>query len=168
MGSLLVLGLDPGLVRTGYGVVRANAGAFHAEGHGVVRPPTDAPLAERLYFLKRSLLDLIRSLSPDVVSIEEPFVGINSRSALMLGRAQAAALIAAAEAGVAVHAYTPARVKDVVAGHGRSDKRQVAEMVRMQLGLPAIPTPADAADALAIALCHAALAGSPVFQLAVQ
>ena len=168
MGTVVVLGVDPGLVCTGYGVVRATSGAFHAEGHGVVRPPVDAPLAERLLFLQRALLDFIRSISPDAVAIEEPFVGANNRSALTLGRAQAAALIAAAEAGVVVHAYTPAQVKDVVAGHGRSDKRQVAEMVRMQLGLPTLPTPADAADALAIALCHAALAGRPAFQAAAR
>lgn len=162
-GSLTVLGIDPGLTATGYGIVVGRPHDYRAVDHGVIRPPpASRPLAERLLAIEEALRKVLHLHRPDVVAIEEPFFGENARSALALGRAQAAAMLAAARLGIAVHTYAPADVKAAVAGYGRGDKRQVAEMVRLQLGMPAIPEPADAADALAVALCHATRASSPL------
>ena len=164
--SITIVGIDPGLIATGYGVVLADRGSYRSTEHGVFRPDPRAPLGERLLELQRSLRELLARCHPDAVAIEEPFVGANTRSALMLGRAQAAALIAAAEAGLPVFTYAPAQVKATVAGYGRGDKRQVAAMVRMQLGLADAPEPADAADALAVAICHAAHAERRMVEIA--
>lgn len=126
-----------------------------AAGHGVIRTSGDDPRALRLLRIHDGVRRVIREHQPSAVAIEEPFVAANVRSAFAIGEARAAAMVAAAAEGVAVFSYSPAAVKETVAGYGRGDKRQVQEMVRLQLGLAAVPSPADAADALAIALCHA-------------
>ncbi len=110
-------------------------------------------MEERLHEIFRGLCDVIERWRPAEVAVEEPFVAENARSALAIGSAQAAALLAAAQAGLAVRPYAPAEVKLAVTGHGRSDKAQVQELVRLQLGLEQAPDSADEADALAVALC---------------
>lgn len=159
-----MLGIDPGLNATGYGVI-VNDGGVRALVHGVIRPSARAPMGDRLLTLYRALLDVLRANCPDAVAIEEPFVGENTRSALALGRAQSVAWLAAAEVGAPVFTYAPAQVKSAVAGYGRSDKRQVADMVRMQLGMAATPEPPDVTDALAVALCHAAHASQRMVEM---
>ncbi len=111
--------------------------------------------AERLLAIQRGLEGVIRTHRPSVMAIEEPFVAVNVRSAFAIGEARAAAILAGAGAGLSVVSYSPAAVKETVTGYGRGDKQQVQELVRLQLGLDKPPTPYDAADALAIALCHA-------------
>lgn len=150
---LVVLGVDPGSVVTGYGVVRAGAAQMELLAYGVLRP-RGGSLVARLVDLYRRMDAVIREWRPDELAIEEPFTRVNARSAFILGKAQAAAILAAAHAGVPVFEYTPAAVKQAVTSYGRSGKAQVQEMVRLLFGLPAPPQPADAADALAVALCH--------------
>jgi crossover junction endodeoxyribonuclease RuvC len=149
-----VLGIDPGLRVCGWGVVR---GAARPEfvGCGVIRPKTTESIGQRLLFLHEAVAGLIETYAPDEVAIEEPFVGaLNPASALAIGQARSAAVLAAAAHDLEVDFYAPAAVKAAVSGYGQGDKRQVQAMVRLLLGLDAAPEPADAADALAVALCH--------------
>lgn len=155
-GALIVLGVDPGLRVTGYGAVRCVGHDLTLAGYGCVRTESAQPLEQRLLRLRMALVEAMRRFAVDEVALETPFVGQNVRSALALGEARGAALIAAAELGLPVYHYAPADVKRSVAGYGRGDKESVARSVALQLALPALPAPADATDALAIALCHLA------------
>ena len=152
--ATLVLGIDPGSNITGYGLVRSSGSAVELVECGVLRPR--GQIADRLVALYDGLRELIERVHPDEVAIEEPFTRVNAHSAFVLGKAQAVAVLAAAHAARPVHEYTPAEVKQAVTGYGRGDKAQVGEMIRLQFGLAAPPKPADAADALAVALCHLA------------
>jgi crossover junction endodeoxyribonuclease RuvC len=152
---LVVLAIDPGSIVTGYGVVRATGMEVSLLTSGALRPKGRA-IASRLTELYDGVRALVEEWRPHEVAIEEPFSRVNARSAFVLGKAQAAAILAAAHAGLPVYEYTPATVKQAVTSYGRSDKAQVQEMVRLQFGLAAPPQPTDAADALAVALCHLA------------
>ena len=149
-----VLGIDPGTVTMGYGVVESNNDDLSLIDYGALVTSERFPIGERLCYLYRELLCIIQNYQPDMVAVEQPFVASNVRSALAIGRAQAVALLAAATQGIPTHEYTPTRVKQSVANYGASNKEQVQEMVRLQLGLKEIPQPNDAADALAVAICH--------------
>jgi len=149
-----VLGIDPGLTATGFGVIECEGDCHRSLAYGCLRPSPRRPLSERLLLLLNDLSEVITRFRPDEVAIEQPFMANNVRSALALGQARAAALLAAARAGLRVYEYPPATVKQSVAGYGRGDKAQVKEMVRLQLGLLEPPEPDDASDALAVALCH--------------
>lgn len=151
---LVVLGVDPGLTVTGWGVVAAGGQALRSLDCGAIATKRSQPQEERLHQIFRELCDVIQRYQPSEVAVEEPFVGENVRSAFAIGAARAVGLLAAAQAGLPVRPYSPAEVKLVVTGYGRSDKSQVQEMVRVQLNLPEAPASADAADALAVALCH--------------
>ena len=152
---MIVFGIDPGSLVTGYGVVRSEGADLALLASGGIRLRGDE-VADRLVELYDRLRELLREWAPAEVAIEEPFTRVNARSAFVLGKAQAAAVLAAAHADVPVFTYTPATVKQAVTSYGRSGKEQVQEMVRLQFGLAAAPQPADAADALAVALCHLA------------
>lgn len=156
-----VLGVDPGLSRCGVGVVDGPAARPTAVRVGVIRTPADAPVAERLAALHRGIAALITESSPDAVAVERVFFNVNVRTAMGVGQAAGVVLLAAAQAGVTVREYTPTQVKSAVAGHGAADKPQVAYMVRALLRLVDTPKPPDAADALALALCHLQRAGTP-------
>ena len=148
-----ILGIDPGLVATGFGVVeRSGSGLIHV-AHGTVRPPRSSPLAARLYCLYRALAQVIEEHRPDAVAIEQVFVATNPYAALVLGQARGALLAAVAAGGLPVAEYTPSQIKQGVAGSGAAPKRQVQAMVRRILALERAP--ADAADALAAAIRHA-------------
>jgi crossover junction endodeoxyribonuclease RuvC len=152
----LVLGIDPGLIVCGWGLVGAGPSPRYA-GCGAIRPRPKDSIGKRLLHLHDAIAALIAEHAPTEVAIEEQFVGaLDPRSALAIGQARAAAVLAAARAGLDVSFYSPAAVKSAVSGYGQSDKRQVQAMVRMLLRLDADPQPADAADALAIALTHLA------------
>jgi crossover junction endodeoxyribonuclease RuvC len=153
--GIIVLGIDPGSVVTGYGIVYASGAEVAMLGCGAVRPKGDS-VSQRLLSLYERLRELVAEWSPDEVAIEEPFTRVNAHSAFVLGKAQAAAILAVAHAGLPVFEYTPAAVKQAVASYGRAGKSQVQEMVRLQFGLATAPQPPDAADALAVALCHLA------------
>lgn len=149
-----VLGIDPGTVAMGYGLIESNGDEIALVDYGVMIAKERSPIGERLRFLYSELIDIIRRYKPDVVAIEQPFVARNVKSALAVGRAQSVAILAAANHGIPVYEYTPAEVKQKVANYGASSKEQVQEMVRLQLELDEAPQPDDAADALAIAICH--------------
>ena len=149
-----VLGIDPGTVTMGYGVVDSNNDDLTMVDCGALVTSERSPIGERLCYLYRQLLCIIENYHPDMVAVEQPFVAINARSALAIGRAQAIALLAAATQDIPAYEYTPARIKQSVANYGASSKAQVQEMVRLQLNLKEVPQPNDAADALAVAICH--------------
>ena len=151
---MIVLGIDPGTIRMGYGVVEEKNGDIAFMGCGALDTPKRSSIGERLYFLYRELLKIMKRYRPEVVAVETPFVSENIRTALAIGRAQALALLAAAAQSIPCYEYTPARIKQVVASHGASTKEQVQEMVRLHLNLAEAPQPHDAADALAVAICH--------------
>jgi crossover junction endodeoxyribonuclease RuvC len=149
-----ILGIDPGTVTTGYGVVQDVDGAVTAVDFGAIGAPARSPIGERLSYIYSRLLQIISQHHPDVLAVEQPFVGKNIKSALAIGRSQAIAILAAAGNGIPVFEYTPAQVKQQVSNFGAGSKEQIQEMVRLQLDLPEIPGSNDAADALAVALCH--------------
>ena len=147
-----ILGIDPGLMATGWGVIAIDGDRCVHLAHGVVRTKPANGRIERLVVIRDGVLAVARKWHVDAAAIESSFVGNNSRSAMTLGEARAAAILALADSGLIVSEYAPAMVKQTVAGYGRGEKAQIAEMVRMQLGLAVVPSPADAADALAVAI----------------
>ena len=149
-----VLGIDPGTLNMGYGVVDEDAGEMAMVDCGVLSLPSKVPVEQRLSSLYKKLVEIVARHQPDEVAIEEPFVADNRRSALAVGRAQAIAILAAANKNLPVFRYLPTQVKQQVTDYGGSSKEQVQEMVKLQLGLAAVPEPNDAADALAVAICH--------------
>lgn len=149
-----ILGVDPGTQTMGYGLIEAEGGGMSMVGCGALKSKARSPIGERLSYLYGELLKIIDRCRPDAVAVEQPFVAKNVRSALAVGRAQAVAILAAANRGIPVYEYTPAQVKQRVADYGAGSKEQVQEMVRLQLGLSQPPQPFDAADALAVAMCH--------------
>jgi crossover junction endodeoxyribonuclease RuvC len=149
-----VFGIDPGSERTGYGCVEAIGSRHRILACGVVTAPASAVFSHKLLEIHRRLFDLIVEHRPDSVAIENIFYAANARSALKLGHARGVAVLAAAQAGLPVVEYTPAEIKRAVVGYGRAEKHQVQHMVKLLLGLPAVPSPHDAADALAVAICH--------------
>jgi crossover junction endodeoxyribonuclease RuvC len=149
-----VLGIDPGTLNLGYGVVDEEGGEMTMVACGALSLPSKVPVEQRLSSLYKKLVEIVARYRPDEVAIEEPFVAGNARSALAIGRAQAIAILAAANKNLPIFRYLPTQVKQQVTNYGGSDKEQVQEMVRLQLGLAQPPQPSDAADALAVAICH--------------
>ena len=149
-----ILGIDPGTVAMGYGVIDSSDDETTLVDCGVLDCPVRSPIGERLSFLYEELEKIISRYQPEAVAIERPFVAKNVRSTLAIGKAQAVAILAAANRGIPSYEYTPTQIKQRVADYGASSKEQVQEMVRLQLGLSQVPQPADAADALAVAICH--------------
>lgn len=151
---VLAMGIDPGTAILGYGLVREENRELSLVEFGAVRTASSLSMPERLCQLYDGLREIIRRQSPDVVVVEELFFSKNARTALAVGQARGAALLAAAKSDIQVREYTPLQVKQAVVGYGRATKEQVQEMVKVLLGLSAVPQPDDAADALAIAICH--------------
>ena len=147
-------GIDPGSERTGYGCVETAGSRHRVITCGAITTPAAASFAGKLLEIHQQLSALILECRPDWVAIESLFYAVNVRSALKLGHARGVAMLAAVEAGIPVFEYTPAEIKSAVVGYGRAEKHQVQHMVKMLLGLPAPPAPHDAADALAVAICH--------------
>ena len=151
----VILGLDPGIAITGYGLVRYDGNTLTAMDYGVITTPAHTPLPVRLRTIYHELTALVARHRPTETAVEELFFARNVRTALAVGHARGVILLALAEVGLPVHEYTPLQVKQAVVGYGQGTKQQVQEMVRMLLDLDAIPQPDDAADALAVAICHA-------------
>jgi crossover junction endodeoxyribonuclease RuvC len=149
-----ILGIDPGTLKLGYGLIDEDDSQIKLVDCGVLVESSSTSIEQRLSSLYQKLGEIISRYSPDEVAIEEPFVSNNVRSAMAIGRAQAIAILAATERQLPVYRYMPTRVKQQVANYGGSSKEQVQEMVRIQLNLSEIPRSNDAADALAIAICH--------------
>ncbi|MEZ5258851.1 MAG: crossover junction endodeoxyribonuclease RuvC [Ilumatobacteraceae bacterium] len=154
-----MLGIDPGLTRCGYAVLRA-AGSVDGEliSMGVIKTPPTDPLPNRLAELRGELASLMDEFRPDAVSVEHVFFQVNVRTAMSVGQASGLALAEAAARGCEVAQYTPNQVKQTICGWGAAEKEQVQKMVQARLGLQRLPKPADAADAAALALCHLAMA----------
>jgi crossover junction endodeoxyribonuclease RuvC len=150
-----VLGVDPGLTRCGLGVVDGRPGRAAMVAVGVVRTPGDADPGERLVYLESEVDAWLARFAPDVVAVERVFADVNVASVMTTAHATAVALLTATKRGIPVVFHTPTEVKAAVTGSGRADKKQVTAMVTRILGLETAPRPADAADALALAICHA-------------
>jgi crossover junction endodeoxyribonuclease RuvC len=149
-----IFGIDPGSERTGYGCVEAEGGRNRLVVCGAISALARDAFPERLARIHRELTALLSTCQPDCVAVENLFHASNARSALKLGHARGVAILAAVQAGCPVVEYTPAEVKRAVVGYGRAEKHQVQQMVKLLLGLSRAPSPHDAADALAIAICH--------------
>jgi crossover junction endodeoxyribonuclease RuvC len=160
----VILGIDPGLQRTGWGIIACEGARLSWIAHGVVAPPTSAPLADRLGFLARGIQELLESYRPTEAAVEEVFMAKNAQSALLLGHARGATLAVLAQSHVAVSEYATRRIKKALVGTGSAEKDQVAFMVRRLLPQSGSVT-ADAADALAAAICHSAERRSPAFTM---
>ena len=156
---MIILGVDPGSLRTGYGVIETDGRRHALLEKGVVAPAAALPLAERLHVIHRGIAAVIARARPDVLAVEDLFHAVNARSALVLGHVRGAVLLAGAAAGLPVTAFSPATVKVQVTGFGRAEKSQVAMMVARMLGLDGDGEAGDASDALAVALCHAHVHG---------
>jgi crossover junction endodeoxyribonuclease RuvC len=150
-----VLGVDPGLTRCGLGVVDGRPGRASMVAVGVVRTPSDGDPGERLVFLEARVEEWLGRYAPDVVAVERVFADVNVASVMTTAHATAIALLTASKRGIPVVFHTPTEIKAAVTGSGRADKKQVTAMVTRILGLERAPRPADAADALALAVCHA-------------
>ncbi|MGB9724017.1 MAG: crossover junction endodeoxyribonuclease RuvC [Chloroflexia bacterium] len=148
-----VLGLDPGTARMGWGVIEGEEEPSLV-AYGTLSTPAGRPLADRLYALFQALRELVSRYRPQAAALEELFFARNTRTAFAVGQARGSALVALAESGLPVYEYTPLQVKMAVTGYGQAEKAQVQEMVRALLRLERVPRPDDAADALAVALCH--------------
>ena len=149
-----VLGCDPGLAITGYGILDSDGQQLTPIAFGVLR--TEAGLAEptRLLDLYQKLVEMIQRYQPDVAAVEKLFFSTNVRTAMMVSQARGVLLLSLAEAGLPIWEYTPMQIKQAVTGYGQADKLQIQEMVRLLLNLREIPRPDDAADALAVSICH--------------
>ena len=150
-----VLGIDPGTAACGYGIVHESDGRLRATCHAWWRTQASERIEARLLTVFTGVQELIAEHGPDAVALEESYVGADARIALSVGQARGAVLVAASSAGVPCVEYAPAAVKQAVCGYGRADKGQVQRMVKAILGLPEPPSPHHAADALAVAICHA-------------
>ncbi|MBM3144052.1 MAG: crossover junction endodeoxyribonuclease RuvC [Chloroflexi bacterium] len=152
---MLVLGIDPGTATTGYGLVREDdTGRLFAVDFGVVRSPAQDTMPQRLLQIYHQIQEIVSLHRPDSSAVEKLFFQSNVRTAMSVGQARGVALLALAEAQIPVAEYTPLEVKQAVVGYGNADKKQIQQMIRALLGLEDIPKPDDAADALAVAICH--------------
>ena len=151
---MLILGIDPGTAITGYGLVKGEGDDLTLVAYGAITTSSDWPLPERLQHIYQELTAVIEDQQPTAVAVEELFFSKNVRTALSVGQARGVTLLAAANAGLPIHEYTPLQVKQAIAGYGRATKDQVQQMVRMLLALDSVPQPDDAADAIAVAICH--------------
>ena len=164
--TVIVLGIDPGLANTGYGVVQSTAGRLVALDGGVIETHAGSPQERRLADIHAAVDALLAEHEPDAVALEELYFGQNVKTAFAVGHGRGVAMLAAGQRGIECSSYTPQQVKAAVCGNGRADKEQVARMVQTLLALPQAPTPDHVSDALAVAMCHvnraplsAALAG---------
>lgn len=150
-----IIGIDPGTRVTGYGIIEKAGSALQLIDYGCIRPPTKAEPPQRYLCIFNGIKQLIKEYSPNVLVVETQYVHKNVQSAIKLGMARGVAIVAAASNEVSVFEYTPSKAKLAVVGNGRASKLQVQNMIKCLLKLPTMPQPEDAADALALAICHA-------------
>jgi len=155
-----VLGIDPGVATVGFGIISETGGVPKLKRYGVISTPAGMRLALRLKQINSDVSELILAFKPDAIAVEELFFNTNQKTAVTVAHGRAAVILAGEEHGIPMFEYTPLQVKKAVAGYGRATKKQVMEMVRRLLLMEQVPKPDDAADALAIAICHARFANS--------
>ena len=158
--AVRILGVDPGSDTTGYGVIDSDGRSYQLIEYAGIRAPKHLSFAARLLEISRRLEEVIERLNPQACAVEDTFYAVNVKSALKLGQARGAVLVAAARAGVEVFEYSPLEIKSALVGYGRAEKKQVQEMVRVLLGMKDVPEPLDASDALAVAICHVNIAST--------
>jgi crossover junction endodeoxyribonuclease RuvC len=157
---LVVLGIDPGVATVGFGIISETGGVPKPQRYGVITTPSGMRLALRLKQINSDVSELIETFKPDAIAVEELFFNTNLKTAVAVAHGRAAIILAGEKYGIPMYEYTPLQVKKAVVGYGRATKKQVMEMVRRLLVMEQIPKPDDAADALAIAICHARSANS--------
>ena len=157
---MIILGIDPGVATVGFGIISETAGIPKPARYGVLTTPAGVRLALRLTQIRNDVSELIVTFRPDAIAIEELFFNTNHKTAISVAHGRAAAILAGEDHGIPMFEYTPLQVKKAVAGYGRATKKQVMDMVRRLLSMEHDPQPDDAADALAIAICHARYANS--------
>ena len=150
-----ILGIDPGIATIGFGLVEAERGQVKMITYGAITTPAGLPLSRRLYQISQDMEELIGTLKPDVISVEELFFNTNITTGIAVAHGRGVILCAAEKCGIPLFEYTPSQVKLAITGYGKAEKRQVMDMTRRLLHLKAVPRPDDAADALGLALCHA-------------
>jgi len=150
-----ILGIDPGYATIGFGLIEAERGQIHMVTYGAITTPAGIPLSKRLYQIDRDMDELIGKLKPDAIAIEELFFNTNITTGIAVAHGRGVLLCAAERCGIPLFEYTPSQVKLAVTGYGKAEKHQVMDMTKRLLKLNGIPRPDDAADALAIAICHA-------------
>jgi crossover junction endodeoxyribonuclease RuvC len=151
---LRVIGVDPGTAITGWGIVEGDGNNLQMIAGGVITTPAGMPLPERLQIIYRELSAVVEQWQPETAALEELFFSKNAKTALAVGHGRGAAMLALANANLSIAEYKPLEVKQAITGHGGADKRQMQQMVKLLLSLDAVPHPDDAADALAVAICH--------------
>ncbi|MBG90826.1 MAG: crossover junction endodeoxyribonuclease RuvC [Actinobacteria bacterium] len=152
---MIVLGIDPGVATTGYGVISTQGSKMSLCEYGVIKTAAKQPLETRLITIRREMTQILAQFKPDTMGIEDLFFNHNTKTAMMVAQGRGVLLLTGAEAGIPIHSYTPPQIKLGVSGYGSAPKQQVQKMVKSLLNLPKIPRPDDAADALAVAICHA-------------
>ena len=160
-----ILGIDPGIATIGFGLIAADKGNTSMLSYGAITTPAGLSLSKRLYQIDRDMEDLIGQLKPDVIAVEELFFNTNITTGIAVAHGRGVILCAAEKCGIPLYEYTPSQVKVAVTGYGKADKHQVMDMTRRLLNLAALPRPDDAADGLALALCHARSATSRLPQM---
>jgi len=150
-----ILGIDPGYATIGFGLIEAERAQVHMVTYGAITTPAGLPLSKRLYQIGSDMEELIQQLKPDVIAVEELFFNTNITTGISVAHGRGVILYAAEDCGIPLFEYTPSQVKLAVTGYGKADKHQVMDMTKRLLQLKSIPRPDDAADALALALCHA-------------
>lgn len=151
---MTILGIDPGIGRTGWGVIEIQSSKLKVENFGCIETMINDALPNRLFALYDEMINIIKEHKPDELAIEELFFNTNAKTALVVGQARGVVLLAAAQEDLPVAVYTPLQIKMALTGYGRAEKNQIGQMVKVLLKLPSIPKPDDTADALAIALTH--------------
>ena len=157
---MIILGIDPGVATVGFGIVSENGGVHKPQRYGVITTKAGMRLALRLKQINKDVSELIETFKPDAIAVEELFFNTNLKTAIAVAHGRAAVILAGEEYGIPMFEYTPLQVKKAVVGYGRASKKQVMDMVRRLLSMDKAPKPDDAADALAVAICHARTANS--------
>ena len=151
---MIILGIDPGTATTGFGIIRVVGNSIKPVDYGIISTPAGVPMEQRLMMIYEQMNQIIEKWQPEQAAIEELFFNKNITTGITVGQARGVLLLSCAQKGLAVHEYTPLEVKQALVGNGRAEKKQVQFMVKTFLGLREVPKPDDAADALAIAICH--------------
>ena len=153
--EMIILGIDPGTTVTGYGIIKMKFNTYEVLDFGCIRPPSKADSSEKYLIIFNGIEQLLETYSPEAVAVETQFMYKNAQSSMKLGMARGMAILAAARRKISLYEYAPRKAKLAVVGNGAASKAQVQKMIQLLLKLPELPTPEDAADALALALCHA-------------
>jgi crossover junction endodeoxyribonuclease RuvC len=152
---MVILGIDPGIGRTGWGVIIKNGSTTKAQDYGCIETEAGLPIERRLQIIRKDLVRIIKKYKPQQLGIEDLFFNTNAKTALIVGQARGVVIVTAADLGLEVFSYTPLQVKTAITGYGRAEKNQMGKMIKILLNLPEIPTPDDTCDALACALACA-------------